>query len=451
MATIFLDVHLPNAPTWFYLSLLLAVALFFKFSRVLSVRNWDVLTLFLLVPGLLMLAEARPHLADPANPLRSAWLRYQWFGFFWLFCGSGYFILRCLLDLTLVRRPALSPNLSSGGLAWLALALFVCLAAVAFRPTAEPEPVGKVSEVLDQAEKGAKGILEHQTALNGSAEIDWDYWFGRAVAVLCHLSIVGGLVYIGWRHFQDLHIGIAAATFYLLLPYTAYHAGQWHHVWPMALAVWAVALYRRPTLAGLLLGLAAGTVYFPLLMFPVWCGFYGRRGAGRFSGAFILAGGLCLAVIGFIKWQAGELPRSMEQALSLADWAPWILPKEDTQGFWTGVDWAWAYRIPVFILYLALLITTAFWPSPKNLAHLLALSTALLIGIQFWYAEQGGVYVSWYLPLLLLMVFRPNLNDRRPLPIPRETDWLLRLGRWLRRLALRLLRIVFPQGNKVTP
>ena len=31
--TIFLDFNLPNSATWFYFSLLLAVALFFKFGR----------------------------------------------------------------------------------------------------------------------------------------------------------------------------------------------------------------------------------------------------------------------------------------------------------------------------------------------------------------------------------------------------------------------------------
>ena len=59
-ASIFLDFNLPNATTWFYFSGLLAIALFFKFSRLLSIRNWDVLTLFLLVPGLLLVQ----HLLD---------------------------------------------------------------------------------------------------------------------------------------------------------------------------------------------------------------------------------------------------------------------------------------------------------------------------------------------------------------------------------------------------
>src|SRR5437868_15527877 len=106
--SVFLDFNLPKATTWFYFSALLAVALFFKFSRFLSVRNWDVVALFLLVPGLLLLLEPGP----------------KTFGYVWLFAGSAYFLARCLLDLALVQRPALAPNLTLGGLAWMAGALF---------------------------------------------------------------------------------------------------------------------------------------------------------------------------------------------------------------------------------------------------------------------------------------------------------------------------------------
>src|SRR3954451_17254902 len=107
-ASIFLDIDLPNPTTWFYFSLLLAIALFVKFSRLLSMRNLDVLTLFLLVPGLLILQQAH---STPAPAVK--WL---WSGYLWLFCGSVYFSVRCLLDLTLVRRPALNPNLNFAGL-----------------------------------------------------------------------------------------------------------------------------------------------------------------------------------------------------------------------------------------------------------------------------------------------------------------------------------------------
>lgn len=412
---------LPNASTWFYFSMLLAVALFFKFARFFSVRNWDVLTAFLLVPGLLLLAST------PRN----------WFGYLWLFVGSGYLFFRCLFDLTLVRRPALAPNLNFSGLAWLGGALFVCLAIVAFRQPPEPASVMvKGSPLLDQAQATAEGIVAHQ--IRPAAGVDVGFVAGSSLALLCHLLVVSGLLVIGCWHFQDAHAGMAAATFYLLLPYTALHVGQWHHVWPMALFVWAVTLYRVPTVAGLLMGLAAGTMYFPALTLPVWCSFYWRRGAARFTLAFVLAAAVCLGVLGSILSTTGRLPESLESVVSLTDWQPWSAPTPDTEGFWTGVPWAWAYRMPVFIAYAAFMLTTAIWPAPKNLAHLLALSTAALIGVQFWYAEKGGVYVLWYLPLLLLMVFRPNLADRRPPATPPGSDWLSRLVRFTGRVLVRL-------------
>ena len=57
--SIFWEFNLPNSTTWFYFSLLLAIALFFRFTRLLSVRNVDVVALFILVPGLLLLLEAQ--------------------------------------------------------------------------------------------------------------------------------------------------------------------------------------------------------------------------------------------------------------------------------------------------------------------------------------------------------------------------------------------------------
>lgn len=437
MATgsIFFDLNLPNATTWFYFSALLAVALFFKFTRLLSIRNWDVLTLFLPMPGLLLL--------DPR------WDTHFW-GYLWLLAVSGYFLLRCLFDLTLVRRPALAPNLNLGGLMWLAGALFVSLIAVAIRHPNEPARHRETAPVpFDPMRRlGEKVIL--QQAPEELDEIALHLWVERGLTVFCHLSIVVGMVLIGWRHFDDLHAGMAAATFYLLLPYTyllmpatALGVGRWDHAWPMALMIWAVMLYRWPTLAGMFLGLAAGTVFSPVLTFPLWLSFYRGRGAGRFSLTFALSAGLCLAVIGGILWSNGELPHTLLSGWKLS---AWLRPDPDTRGLWQGIPSHWAYRLPIFLAYVALVAATAFWPTPKNLAHVLALSAAVLIGIQFWYADQGGVYILWYLPFLLLLVFRPNMSACQPQP-PGD-DWLGRMGRKLGRLGLRVLRLFHPAGPR---
>jgi hypothetical protein len=72
----------------------------------------------------------------------------------------------------------------------------------------------------------------------------------------------------------------------------------------------------------------------------------------------------------------------------------------------------------VLIAYLALVVITTFWPADKNLGELIALSAALLVASQFWFLDEGGTLVLLYLPLVLLMMFRPNLSAKRPSMVP---------------------------------
>jgi hypothetical protein len=49
-----------------------------------------------------------------------------------------------------------------------------------------------------------------------------------------------------------------------------------------------------------------------------------------------------------------------------------------------------------------------------------------MVGAQFWHAHGGGMYVAWYLPLLLLTIFRPNLNERIAIAMVPEGWWQAR-------------------------
>ena len=60
---------------WLFLSLLTCVTLFFKFSRFWSVRNLDLLLLFVLAPGMMLLKGNADH--------------QSWSAYIWLFIGSG--------------------------------------------------------------------------------------------------------------------------------------------------------------------------------------------------------------------------------------------------------------------------------------------------------------------------------------------------------------------------
>lgn len=427
-ASIFLDIHLPNATTWFYFSWLLAIALFFKFSRLLSVRNWDLMTLFILMPGLLLQIES------PG--------KMRWWGNLALLGASGYFFIRCLVDLVLVRRPALPPNLNLAGLLWLACTLFVSLIAVAARHPNHPHPEegNQASPVSDVVSKPVTDLVRTQTDLNDDEELK--LWVERGLALACHLSVAIGLILIGWRRFEDVHIGVAAATFYLLLPYTylmlpGVGLGRWDHAWTMAWVVWAILTYRKPILSGFFLGVPVGTVFFPLLLLPIWLSFYWKRGLTRFLSSFLVSILFCLGIIIALICVYGQMPESLRSSWTASIWQPWQTVTDKNPGLWAGVHPA--YRMAVFIPCMMFVLITLWWPAPKNLAHVIALSAAVLISIQFWYADQGGIYILWYLPLLLLMIFRPNLSHAQP-SVPTQ-DWVHRtwvrlrrfLGHWINR------------------
>jgi hypothetical protein len=316
--------------------------------------------------------------------------------------------------------------LNLAGLAWFAGAMFICMVPIAVRSGEQEHDVGRKSAVVTALEKSGTQTVEQVQQITGSdpsQEGTVHFWVKRSMALLGQLAVVAALVMIGAIHFQNVTSGMAAGTFYLLLPYTAYHIGQFHHVLPAALIVWAIYGYRRPWLSGLLLGLAAGAFFFPILTAPIWLSFYRRSGARRFLLWFLVAAGASLGLTALVLWSDGTLARTLQLSLSVPDLQPWRLTS--LPSIWHGVHGA--YRLPVCILHLALVILTGFWPSPKNLGHVIALSAAVLIGIQFWYADQGGVYVLWYLPLLVLMIFRPNLADRFAPPQPTTPSWPARV------------------------
>ena len=93
-------------------------------------------------------------------------------------------------------------------------------------------------------------------------------------------------------------------------------------------------------------------------------------------------------------------------------------------GFWTSEQWG--YRIPVIATFFVLLAGMTFWPRRKSLEHLTAYSAAIIVATQFWYPVQGGVYLLWYLPLLLVVVFRPRLAHLQPQTAAAESEQTLR-------------------------
>ena len=173
-------IYIRVAPsTWAYLSSLLMLALFFKFNRFWSVRNFDLCLIILLAPGLLLieggrqweaqsrsvavsalnLAEATEKKIPPAGLQQavdseleavspqdqgvpavdqnepgekeinfdSKGVVWQRLGYYWLFSVGGLLLIRMLIDPGLTRRPQLEPNLTIGGMVFFGFSLMMFL------------------------------------------------------------------------------------------------------------------------------------------------------------------------------------------------------------------------------------------------------------------------------------------------------------------------------------
>ena len=226
-----------------------------------------------------------------------------------------------------------------------------------------------------------------------------------AALIASHFLIVLAFLIIGHSHFGNILTGTAAATLYLLLPYTNQLIGRLDHFIPSAFILWAIVFYRRPIFSGMMIGTASALVFYPIFLLPLWCGFYWKRGWIRFLGGVIFVNVLFISMIFCTPQEYGTFG---EQIANYFGRGSFII--NHPEGVWQV--WSSFYRIPVLAMFLVFSVGMILWPSHKHLATLLSCSAIILIGTQFWQPYQGGLYMAWYLPLLILTIFRPNLEDR---------------------------------------
>jgi hypothetical protein len=419
--------------TWLYLSLFLTATVYFRFSRVFSLRNLDLLILLAISPGILLVHHGSAS------------------GYVWLFGLSGVLLLRLIADRYFTRRPRLEQNLNSQGLSFLGAVAFLFLAVTAWnlrqlpnstvqtveaadrlskRQEAPVKPPARAAGPSDDAKAGPAatvlavpfvklpqlaGATFNSSPKAASRADDYVMYAARLASIVAHLAVVLALVFIGRWHFGDQQIGIAMGTLYLLLPCTSYDVARVNHVFPAALILWAIAAYRRPGVAGVLMGFACGTLFFPVFLLPLWFAFYDRRGAIRFGVALAAVAAVLVGSFAFIS---GDVASFRNQTMGAIDWSALSFRDDDSGGFWRP-EMA-AYRIPVFVAFLVGVGVLAAWPRHKTLEQLIAHSAAIIVATQFWYPQRGGVYTLWYLPLLLVVVFRPTLSHLLPPDLSRK-------------------------------
>lgn len=363
------------------------------------------------------------------------------FGYVWLLSVSLLLLVRLLCDPTMVRRPLLEPNLSNGGLLFIGCALLVFLMANVLASEVSSDdlsgPQG-AHAIIARVDSGAQKFTHlgpgyyflhllpsiPTLPFGGIAQNDPRFAYAPAaktMAIIAHLAVVIALVVVGLWHFDNIKLGIGAAAMYLMLPYTAQMTGHVDHVLPSALMLWAIVFYRRPAIAGIFVGLSVGVVYYPIFLLPLWISFYWQRGVFRFLAGLLGAVAITAISLLFVSEDMASFWSKIRQMFGL------FMPNMDAdqlRGIW-GRSFGWdpIWRLPCIALSICLSALFALWPAQKNLGTLLSCSAAMMLAVQFWHGYGGGTYIAWFMPLMLLTVFRPNLEDRIALTVLGE-GWL---------------------------
>lgn len=443
-------------PVWVFLSTFLVIGLFLMFHRFWSLRNLDILLILLFTPGILLVYEGtskkqveasksdatvsiqtmadnsldnvpevsggsnsvNPSTADSQASIPPPSLKRKseaekdnllYIGYLWLIVMAVLLVTRMLLDTSIVRRPMLDPNLSSGGMLFLGISMLVYLSVnVAVSQPSEPlkqGPSAGPGYILMAALPSISTIHDpgsNPAAEGGAATGGVKLLLARSLAIGASLVMVLSIVAIGYWHFGNFKTGVGVATFYLLLPYTLHMTGRVDHVLPGALLLLAILLYRQPFAAGLCLGCAAGIVYYPFSLLPLWCSFYWQRGIRRFTSGFAVSIGALVVVM--IALHPNDVLQHLGYMFGVKQ-----IAMTGMDGIW-GLGWNPVVRLPLIALFVLLSLSFVAWPPQKSLSTLMSCSAALMAATQVWHGFGGGLYLAWFVPLALLSIFRPNLD-----------------------------------------
>ncbi len=367
------------------------------------------------------------------------WRNYNW-GAMGLMSLTLLLLIRLIFDETLTRRPRLEQNLNQAGLTFLCIPAFAILMAgvlfltppgstfkamehgralllrrdVPVNPKLDPDQQPAPTETLMAA--GGAAVAQLSGGLPSSLQddsqeaVNAEFLLARILVVIVHTTVVLGLLMIGKQHFASLQLGISMSCLYLLLPCTAVRVHELSHVLPAACLVWAIASYRNPIVSGVLLGLASGTLFFAAFLLPLWAVFYGRKGGVRFVLSVL---GITVVLVTTLLLISGDANSFSNKLVTTANWTVYRLLDDSSTSNDASLSQLFI-RIPMAAVFFVMLTAMTVLPRPRNLENLLANSTSLVVAAQMWYPDDIGTYVLWYLPLFLIVIFRPRLDRFTP-------------------------------------
>ena len=229
------------------------------------------------------------------------------------------------------------------------------------------------------------------------------------------------------KRLADGDLALVAVAAYAASPYVIGLGGKEEvigglafisHIAPTAMVLLALRALDRPVLSGSLLAAAAGVLFWPAFLFPLWFGWRLWRGEKpwAFVAGFTAVGLALLAlVVWFTHAPPGQSAISMflKSTLEHQEGTSTLEYGASTMSFW-GTHPGLAAVLqqplfgttslfkPTFLAFAALALGAFFLAKGRTVPQFAALTAMLGSAIQLWKTHATGSYVEWYYPFLLI-------------------------------------------------
>jgi hypothetical protein len=224
---------------------------------------------------------------------------------------------------------------------------------------------------------------------------------------------------------QGDHItGLSVVFVYAISPYILGMVGELgleraSHIAGMPFILAVLLLLHRPGLAGLLLGVATGMLYYPLFLMPLYLGYLwrsqGRSRALVFLLSYAAVGLICVLMLLVMVQSVDEVESAFDAFIDDTIAQQQFKPGYGNSqlSFWGQYPNFAAWGKPgAGILYCLFCLGLAFIPRRMEFGRLLALSAAVLVGTQLVLAFAGGTYIGFYLALVIVTLFGCSRREK---------------------------------------
>ena len=226
------------------------------------------------------------------------------------------------------------------------------------------------------------------------------------------------------RRRADPDTALTIVFVYAISPYLLGMVGELgleraSHIAAAPFILLALLFLTRPVLAGLLLGIATGMLYYPLFLAPLWFGYLRRRDGIR-NGLMFLAAFAAVGIVCVIMLMVMVKPVEESQSPLGAFLDDTIMQQQFKAGYGNSPLSFWG-QYPEFatwgkptagILYCLFCVVIAFLPRHVDARQLIPLTAAVLVSTQLVLSFGGGNYIGFYLAPLILTFF----GTPRPTP-----------------------------------